>query len=179
MKTTSLITALGICAGVLAAPAMAAGTLLKFDKGIGVHPVAGLSGTPNAAGAFPDVLRNDVQGVPPGGRPWVIEKLKVTVKDDGSISARGEGLLLAGGNGIGTVGPVTSVAASLFCGTQRFDSDAAPLSTGGNFVIGGLLNTSPPNPCTGAVLLIRNASSTGGVVTLGSWFAAGIRGDED
>ena len=173
MKTTTLLMALGIAAGVFAAPAMAASTLVKFDGGIGVDPVAGI-----AAGA---PALNTVRGVPPGGRPWVIERLKATVKDDGSISVKGRGLVLAGSDAIGTAGAVKNVRASLFCGTQEFDSGAVPFSANGNFDIAGSLNATPPSPCAPAVLLIRNApnpdSNTAGATD--AWFAAGIPGSDD
>ncbi len=169
MKTRSFVIALGIAAGIVAAPAMAAATLLKFEKGIGVDPVAGIAGTP------PAPLLNTVKGVNPGGKPWTIAKLKVTVKDDGNISARGEGLVLSAGDAIGTVpSNITQVAATLICGVDRFDSGPAPIDAGGNFKIAGPLSGTPTNPCSTPVLLIRNA--TGG--TLGAWFAAGVPGDD-
>lgn len=171
MKATTLIMALGIAAGVFAAPAMAAVTLVKFDGGIGVDPVAGIAnGAP---------VLNTVNNVPPGGRPWVIRKLKAVVKEDGSISAKGEGLVFAGSPAIGTTGAIRFVAASLFCGTQEFDSTAVPINANGDFAIGGSLDSAPPNPCVNPVLLIRNATVNGGAGALSAWFAAGIPGDQD
>ena len=169
MKLSSGVIAVGVAAGIFAAPVMAAGTLVKFERGIGVDPVAGI-----AAGA---PVLNTVKGVPPGGKPWSIAKLKVTVKDDGSISARGEGLVFAATDNIGTSTPVTQVAASLFCGSDpsnRFDSGPAPISVNGNFEIGGSLSPLPPTPCATPVLLIRNAPN--GVP--GAWFAAGVATDD-
>jgi len=169
MKLNSIVIALGVAAGIFMSPAMAAGTILKFDKGIGVDPVAGIAnGAP---------VLNVVKGVNPGGRPWVIDSLKVRVKDDGSISAVGEGLIFSATDNIGTAGPITQVAASLFCGADpvSFDSPAAPLDINGNFNIVGSLGSVPPNPCLKPVLLIRNAN--GGVI--GSWFAAGVPSDSN
>ena len=171
MKSTTLIMTLGIAAGVFAAPAMAAGTLVKFDGGIGVDPVAGVaSGAP---------VLNTVHGVPPGGKPWAIKRLKATVKDDGSISAKGRGLVFAATDAIGTAGAVKFVAASLFCGTDEFDSDAVPISASGNFDIGGSLKSTPPSSCATPVLLIRNATVAGAAGAPSAWFAAGIPGNED
>jgi hypothetical protein len=169
MKISSAVIALGAAAGIFAAPAMAASTLVKFDRGIGVDPVAGIT-----AGA---PVLNTVKGVPPGGKPWTIAKLKVTVKDDGSISAKGEGLVFAATDNIGTSTPVAQVAASLFCGSDpsnRFDSAAVPISVNGNFEIGGSLSPMPPTNCATPVLLIRNAPN--GVP--GAWFAAGVPADD-
>jgi len=151
----------------LAVPAQAADTLVRVDAGFGVHPVAGIT----AATGLP--ILNTVRTVPPGGRPWAIEKLRVRIKDDGSITAKGEGLVLAGSDAAGTRGGILQVAATLFCGTAQFTSPAADISLGGNFEIRGTLTPQPPNPCVNPALLIRNA--TGGV--LGSWFAGGTISD--
>ena len=170
MKRSS-IAVLGIAAGVFAAPALAASNLVRFDGGIGVDPVSGI-----AAGA---PVLNTVHTVPPGGRPWVIATLRAAVKDDGSISARGRGLVLAGSDAIGTAGPIKNVRASLFCGAQEFDSGAVPISADGNFDIGGSLGAAPPNPCATPVLLIRNAPDPqGNAGPTDAWFAAGIPVDE-
>ncbi len=146
-------------------PALAADTLVQFNGGIGVDPVGGIAnGAPVA---------NTVLGVPPGGRPWVIRKLRANVFVDGTVSIKGSGLLLSGGDAIGTRGPVTQVQATLFCGGAPFDSAIAALDAAGNFQIGGAMLAAPPNPCVGPVLLIRNAAGTR------AWFAAGIPGNDD
>jgi hypothetical protein len=154
-----------VVAGALAAgQAIASDTIVQFNRGIGVDPVAGITnGAP---------VLNTVLGVPPGGRPWVIRKLRATVFADGSINARGAGLLLAGGDGIGTRATIAQVVATLFCGGVAFTSAAADLDTAGNFSIRSSLG-AVPNPCATPVLLIRNA---GGAQT---WFAAGIVGGDD
>ena len=139
--------------------ASAGDALVRFDGGIG-EQAAGFNA---ATGA----LRvNQVNGVNPGGFPWVISRLSADVGTDGSISVDGRGLLLAGGNGVGTNGD-QSVRARLFCaGVAAGDSDAVPLDARGDFRINGMLNQTPPNPCNAPVLLIVNAG--------GAWFAAGI-----
>ena len=78
------------------------GLLLSFDGGIGVIPASNGTGTMNADGTFPNVTRNIVRGVNPPGQPWRIETLRAQIFEDGQIKVRGRGLLLAGGNGIGT-----------------------------------------------------------------------------
>ena len=134
-------------------PALAQGLLVRFDGGIGVQPLRG--------GATPNV----VQGVNPAGIPWVVSRLTADVMTDGRISIDGRGLLLAGGNGIGTNGG-QSVGARLFCGTVAHNSVLVPLQANGDFRIDDVLTPLPPNPCANPVLLIVN--------TGGSWFAAGI-----
>jgi hypothetical protein len=165
MKKILVAGILGTVIGVVALPAVA-DNLAKFNGGIGSQTAA----LGPVAGTF---IVNDVLGVPPGGRPWVIEGLKAQIKDDGRLSVRGEGLLLGGGPGIGTRGGVAQVAATLFCNgsTVGFNSQAVPLGLEGDFEISDRLQ-GVPSPCLNPVLLIRNAPAPAG--TPGSWFAAGI-----
>ena len=140
-------------------------SLVTFDGGIGVVPVSNVAGAANADGTFPNVSRNDVRGVGPGGQPWVIRSLKADVKLDGRVSVDGRGLLLGGGNGIGTNGG-QSVQARLFCGTAAFNSGLVALEADGDFRIDDVLNPLPPTACSTPILLIVGGG--------GRWFAAGI-----
>jgi hypothetical protein len=133
--------------------AVANDSLVRFEGGIGSQPLR--------AGALPNV----VFGTNPGGVPWVIERLSADVRAGGHISVRGRGLLLGGGNGIGTAGG-QSVRARLICGGVFFESGLVPLDQDGDFRIDDALLPPPPSPCATPVLLIVNAN--------GSWFAAGI-----
>ena len=150
MKTTTVCMLLVMFVSL---PALAQGPLVRFDGGIGNQPLR--------AGAAINV----VQGVNPAGIPWVIARLTADVMTDGRISIDGRGLLLAGGNGIGTNGG-QSVRARLFCGTVPHDSILVPLEANGDFRIDDVLTPLPVDPCQNPVLLIVNAN--------GSWFAAGI-----
>lgn len=157
--------ALAALAALAAGTAQASDPLVQFNGAIGVDPVAGIAnGAPVA---------NTVLGVPPGGRGWILRKLRAEVDPDGSISAKGSGLLFSGGDAIGTRGGVTQVFATLFCSGVAHHSPFADLDLAGNFVIKGKLGTVPPSPCLAPVLLIRNAAGTQ------AWFAAGIPGGED
>ena len=142
--------------------------IARFDGGIGVIPVTGGAGTPNADGTLPNVKLNVVRGVPPAG-PWRIADLKAEVDSDGEIVVNGKGLLLASGNGIGT-NANASVFATLICETAipfvQHNTASVPLAPNGDFQIAGTLD-SVPTECASPALLIR--SSGGGV-----WFAAGI-----
>jgi hypothetical protein len=133
--------------------ASAADPLVRFEDGIGVQPLR--------AGALPNV----VHGVNPGGLPWVISRLSADAYTDGRIRVDGRGLLLAGGDNIGTAGG-QSVRARLICAGVAHDSDLVPLDARGDFSINSSLIPVPPTPCNNPVLLIVNAG--------GSWFAAGI-----
>lgn len=153
-KTMVLSLLLGI---VIPLAASADDSLVKFRGGIGVIPVRG-----NVAPFAPNI----VQGVNPGGQPWVIESLSADVMTDGRVSVDGRGLLFAGGNTIGGNGG-QSVRARLFCAGQvPAETGLVPLDADGDFRINDTLNPIPTAPCDSPVLLIVNGG--------GNWFAAGI-----
>jgi len=148
--------------------ATAEDSLAKFDGGIGVIPVSNVAGAQNANGTFPDVTRNVVRGVNPAGQIWVIADLQADVNTNGRIQVEGRGLLLGGGNAIGT-NANQSVRATLLCandGNALHDTGLVPLEANGDFRIDDMLSGTLPSTCTSAVLLIRNPN--------GAWFAAGI-----
>lgn len=154
MKKQVLAAALCAAAMNYSALATADDRIVRFDGGIGVIPSSNVTTV------------NVVQGVQPGGQPWVIARLNADVRSDGRISVDGRGLLLAGGNGIGTTGG-QSVRAVLFCaGAAPVQSDLVLLEPNGDFRIDGVLSGTPADPCGSPVLLIVSAN--------GRWFAAGI-----
>jgi len=153
-------------------------TLVKFEGAIGADPLTGAGGV--------DVV-NVVRGIAPGGRKWVIRALHAAVGKNGHIFARGSGLLLASGDVIGTVGPVTMVGATLACGpagptATLFNSAPAALDAAGNFRIDSALTQDGVNPavlpatCDNPALLIRLVGANG---AFGPWFAAGIPDVDD
>ena len=81
-----------------------------------------------------------------------------------------EGLVLAGGNAIGTPGPVTSVVGTLVCnagstsgpGEQVLDTPAVTLSPEGNAQFSGVFPSIPT--CSKPLFLIRAGAR---------WIAAG------
>lgn len=152
--------------------------LVSFEGAIGVDPVASLN----------TAVTNTVRGINPGGRHWVLRKLRATVGQNGSISIKGSGLLFGSGELIGTRGTVASVAATLACGAadataRKFNSPSAALDLAGNFSIRGTLSEDGinaavmPPTCDNPVLLIRSFNTTTGA--LGNWFAAGVPGSGD
>jgi hypothetical protein len=156
-----------VLALLVASSAMADDTFVKFKGGIGVIPVS-------SVGSTGVVVANVVRGIQPAGDPWVIRALSAEVKVDGRIHVEGRGLLLAGGNAIGTNGG-QSVFATLICGPLPNGpftvhstpvANAVALAADGDFTIDDILSPAPSNSCDNPVLLIRNV---GGV-----WFAAGI-----
>ena len=145
-------------------------TLVRFKGGIGVIPVSSGVGTATTATT---VNRNIVRTIQPPGQLWTIRDLDTKIKKNGDIKVEGKGLVLAGGNGIGSppANP-TRVFATLIC------EAAAPfiehsttlagvlLAPNGDFKIDDVL-VPMPDGCASPVLLIRTAGS-------GNWFAAGI-----
>ncbi len=144
-------------------------TLVRFNGGIGVDPISNV--TVNGSTVIANA--NVVRGVKPPGQIWRIGDLDAKVSTDGRIRVGGRGLLLAGGDGIGTTAGL-SVFATLFCGApgsataSSSNPAGVPLDPDGDFTIDDVLSPLPPNPCDTPVLLIR--------LTLGTqpWFAAGI-----
>ena len=118
------------------------------------------------------MIQNIVRGVNPAGQIWVISDFRADVKVDGHIRVDGRGLLLGGGNTIGTNGNA-SVFATLICEATppftQFSTNitGVPLAADGDFRIDDVLMPAPPAQCGSPVLLIRVSPS-------GAWFAAGI-----
>ncbi|HKC44022.1 MAG TPA: hypothetical protein VKC64_09335 [Burkholderiales bacterium] len=166
----------------LVAPFAAADdSLVRFKGGIGVIPVSsGVAIPPTlpTAATVESVNRNIVRTVQPPGQIWVIADLRADVKTDGRIKVRGRGLLLGGGNNIGT-NAGQSVFATLICEAaapftlRNTATSGVPLDANGDFRIDDVLAPTPGD-CASPVLLIRNLG--------GAWFAAGIvnrRNDDD
>jgi hypothetical protein len=158
--------------GFFASAVVADDTLVAFRGAIGVIPVSNVAGTANPDGTFPAVTQNTVRLVNPAPQIWVIADLIADVQVDGRIRVDGRGLLLGGGNGIGT-NANASVFATLICEAvapfTQFSTNLAgvPLAADGDFQINDVLTPAPPADCASPVLLIR-------VTVGGSWFAAGI-----
>jgi len=163
MKTNIMAGALALA---FSAAVMADDRLVRFDGGIGEIPVSSTTGTTTTA--------NVVRGVSPGGQPWVISRLSADIRTDGHISVDGRGLLIAGGNSIGT-NAGQSVLARLSCQVPAsnpatftaHDSGAVALDAAGDFRIDDVLSPLPPEPCNNPALLILNGTGQ-------RWFAAGI-----
>ena len=158
--------------GSFASSVVADDKLVRFRGAIGDIPVSNVAGTANPDGTVPNVIRNVVRLVNPAGQIWVISDLRADVKVDGRIRVDGRGLLLGGGNAIGTNGNA-SVFATLICEATppftQFSTNitGVPLAANGDFRIDDVLMPAPPAQCGSPVLLIRVAPS-------GAWFAAGI-----
>jgi hypothetical protein len=166
-KTSTLALIVGVAWSVAAS---SDDTLVRFKGGIGVIPVSAAAGAANADGTSSSVSRNVVRGVNPPGQIWRITDLSAEVSIDGRIRVSGKGLLLAGGNGIGTTAG-QSVFATLICEAAMPFTLRSTTATGvalrpnGDFEIDDMLSPAPGS-CASPVLLIRNVA--------GAWFAAGV-----
>ena len=124
--------------GSFASSVIADDKLVRFRGAIGDIPVSNVAGTPNPDGSFPNVIQNIVRGVNPAGQIWVISDFRADVKVDGRIRVDGRGLLLGGGNTIGTNGNA-SVFATLICEATppftQFSTNitGVPLAADGDF----------------------------------------------
>lgn len=199
MKFNAVFSTLAIGSALLAAPAFASdqSVLVRFEGAIGSQPFRSANGA---------AVPNAVAGVNPGGAPWELLGLKVSIRTDGTIRGQGTGLLLGGTDNVGTRGGPRQVIASLFCRnaplapatigtvqTAPYNSQPADVDGNGDFVLTGTLanaaGATPPLDCGDTVdnrpvLLIRSVTpanpTTGAPATPGAWFAAGIvRGKQD
>ena len=114
-----------------------------------------------------DVVGNPPNTVTGGGQPWSTLDGEVEVSlSDGGVEFDVRGLVLAGGNSIGTPGPVTKVVGTLVCGlmpgetTTIISTNPVPLSAQGNAFFSGSFNSSTAG-CSAtdvAFLLVANAA---------------------
>ena len=143
-------------------------------------------------------MLNTVAGVAPGGAPWLIRSFDAVIRKTGDVRAHGEGVLLAGADGLGTRAGPRQVVLSLFCRnapvppavagslqTVPFNSEPVDLDADGDFDVHGKLTNAdgatPPLDCGDTidnrpVLLIRTMA--GNPAAPGAWFAAGLLADD-
>jgi len=101
-----------------------------------------------------------IHGVSPGGAPWVLDRSRVRLKAKGKdrvrLRVRVEGLVIPPPQGNDTAGGVTTITASVFCGsstTPAATSTAKPLSQAGDARIDQKLTMS--GACPGPVVLVH------------------------
>jgi hypothetical protein len=91
---------------------------------------------------------NVVGGITGGGQPWSAhEGAVLVVLDSGFVEFDVRGLVLAGGNTIGTPGPVNQVKGTLVCGPGSasptvIDTPLVPLDAQGNAEFSGSFSSS-------------------------------------
>jgi hypothetical protein len=135
--------------------------LVRWKRIIGIEQAGNVIGNPP----------NTVTG---GGQPWSALDGEVEVTPgDGGVEFDVRGLVLAGGNSIGTPDGVTNVKGTLVCGlmpgetTTVIDTNPVPLSAQGDAHFSGSFNSSTAGcSATDVAFLIRNAAS-------GAWIGNG------
>jgi hypothetical protein len=181
-----------LAAGTAMAGGSNFGALFSFDGGTGVQVFRSAGGVPTL---------NIVAGVMPGGAPWLIRDFDAVIRKNGDVRAHGEGVLLAGADGLGTRAGPRQVVLSLFCRNvpvppavsaaliaTPFNSEPVNLDEDGDFDVRGKLTdasgATPPLNCGDTidnrpVLLIRawSPATTTAAAAAGPWFAAGLLED--
>ena len=99
-------------------------TLVKFKGGIGVVPVSNVA-RGRDHGRCCDHPKHGPRGQSPG-QIWRIKDLEAKMKENGDIKVEGKGLVLAGGNNIGTNDGTECVCHSLFVVTTTVTSTVRP-----------------------------------------------------
>lgn len=156
MKTLTAIAIGALLLVGLASPSRADNSgFVSWKKIIGVAQASNVVGnSPNTATG--------------GGQPWsTLDGNAVVNLNEGTVYFEVRGLVLAGGNSIGTPGPVTNVVGTLVCGlmpnetTALIDTQAVPLSAEGNAEFFGTFNSSTAGcSATDVAFLVRNAATT-------------------
>jgi hypothetical protein len=138
----------------------------------GILSVLTLALSPSAAladsGNKHDLIRADftpslptdpaINGIGPGGAPWVLDRGEVRVRDDGRMDVRLEGLQVLRPDGTED-NPVASIEAVLYCGGVRTaTSGPQPLSVPeGDARFRAMLDV--PDECDMATVLIQLATA--------------------
>jgi hypothetical protein len=97
-----------------------------------------------------------LHGVAAGGAPWVLRRGDAELSGRGRLDVRVRGLVIPAPAGNGTAGPVMTVSASLYCGTDTTavgTTPAAPISPSGNARMRGRLTL--PAKCLAPVVLVH------------------------
>jgi hypothetical protein len=97
-----------------------------------------------------------LNGIAPGGVPWVLNRGAATLSRHGELRAFVRGLVIPPPTGTGTPGPVTTVFASLYCdgsSTPVGSTPSVPLSMAGNASMSGKVTV--PAKCLAPLVLVH------------------------
>ena len=143
------------------------------DDKVKWEDIAGVTTPVIAAATAGAVVPNDVQTIPPGGRPWFVQRGDAEFRPvTGELRFKVNGLVLLGGGFTGTTDGVTQVKGTIVCnGPVVVDSDPVPLSPQGDAEFHG--HVTPVPSCVNPIFLIRIGPGTAGS-TADRWIAAGV-----
>jgi hypothetical protein len=115
-----------------------------------------------------------INGVNPGGLPWVIQEgSRVRVRDNGRMDVRINGLQIPR-NG-GTDNPIAAIDAVLYCdGMQVADSGPHPMTVPGGDARFRVQLTDVPRDCDMATVLISPSAAVGK-----AYIASAMAGEDD
>jgi hypothetical protein len=99
-------------------------------------------------------------GLPPGGADWSLDEGTAKLRSSGNLKVEVEGLILTA---VGNTGPITGIAASVFCGADSVTAPAGttaifPLSTQGDGEIEA--HVSLPSTCLAPLVVVQPARGT-------------------
>jgi hypothetical protein len=146
----------------------AAADSVRWRTIIGVSPISLTAATPTTP---PTPVQNVVAGIPPGGQPWSTLGGHAAVDlAAGRVEFEVEGLVLAGGNTIGTPDGINQVMGTLVCPVTPtpvvINTALVPLSAQGDAEFSGSVGAIPTSCTSSNVLfLVRIAA--------GRWIANG------
>ena len=113
-----------------------------------------------------------LHGVQPGAAPWVLRHGHVRVRE-GRLELRVRGLVIPSPPGDGTPGPVTTISASLYCGS---DSQTAPADTTGQVPLSRRGSArirdrsfTVPDTCLAPVVLVHPNGNTTRYIAVDGW----------
>jgi len=112
-----------------------------------------------------------IDGVAPGGVPWVIDRSTARVQADGRVRVKIEGLVIPIAHGTlpaGTALPVTTVSASVVCaGGATATTAAEPISEDGDARIDDTV--ALPSSCLAPVVLVHPNGGAGAYIAVSGW----------
>lgn len=153
--------------GLLAATALVSSATLAFGHG-------GRGGHDDFRSTLAPSVPTDpaINGVTPGGAPWVLDRGSVRVDDDGDLRLRVRGLVIPSPPGDGTPGGVTTITASVHCGGTAADtSESEEIDRDGDARIRDELDL--PDKCLAPVVLVHPNGNAGVYIA-----ASGIEEDD-
>jgi hypothetical protein len=113
-----------------------------------------------------------IDGVNPGGLPWVLARGGVELRSDGEIEVSIRGLVIPVAHGTfpaGTALPVTTVSASLYCNSSvaTATTTAVPISPAGDASIEDRI--ALPTTCLAPVVLVHPNGNPAAYIAATGW----------
>src|SRR3954452_5776334 len=141
----------------------------------GGHHGRGHGGSPSLEQTLAPSVPTDptFHGVAPGGAPWVLKRGDVELRRGGRLELEVRGLVIPNPPGNGTPGPVTTISASLYCGSDSNTAAAdttpqVPINSRGNARIRDR-SFAVPDTCLAPVILVHPNGDAAPYIALEGW----------